>query len=169
MFFCEYFKIFNNTYFEEYLRTSASIDVIIDYFFRKYFSWFGDWVINTGKNQSWWAWGFFFIWKYTLRQSNISKHHHKQPSRGVLRKSVLKICSIFTGEHSCQSAISIKLQSNFIEITLRHGCSPVNLLHIFRTCFYKNTSWWLLLQHLLKTDISRYIAMKTKTIFVIKS
>ena len=30
----------------------------------------------------------------------------------------------------------------FIEInfTLRHGCSPVNLLHIFRTLFSKNTS-----------------------------
>ena len=26
-----------------------------------------------------------------------------------------------------------KLLCNFIEITLRHGCSPVNLLHIFRT------------------------------------
>ena len=32
-------------------------------------------------------------------------------------------------EHPCQSVISIKLQSSFIEITLRHGCSPVNLLH----------------------------------------
>ena len=30
-------------------------------------------------------------------------------------------------------AISIKLKSNIIEITLRHGCSPVNLLHIFKT------------------------------------
>ena len=28
---------------------------------------------------------------------------------------------------------------NFIEITLRHGSSPVNLLHIFRTPFPKNT------------------------------
>ena len=27
------------------------------------------------------------------------------------------------------------LQSNFIEITLRPVCSPVNLLHIFRTPF----------------------------------
>ena len=27
---------------------------------------------------------------------------------------------------------------NFIEITLRHGFSPVNLLHIFRTPFYKS-------------------------------
>ena len=31
------------------------------------------------------------------------------------------------------------LKSNFIEIALRHGCSPVNLLHTFRTPFYKNT------------------------------
>ena len=37
---------------------------------------------------------------------------------------------------------------NFIEITLRHGCSPVNLLHIFRTPFFKNTSGWLLLYNL---------------------
>ena len=41
--------------------------------------------------------------------------------------------------------ISIKLQSNFIEITLRHGCSPVNLLHIFRTPFPRNASGELLL------------------------
>ena len=44
-----------------------------------------------------------------------------------LGKGVLKICSKFTREHLCQRAI--------IEITLRHGCSPINLLHIFRTNF----------------------------------
>ena len=33
----------------------------------------------------------------------------------------------------------------FRQITLRHGCSPVNLLYIFRTPFLKNTSGWLLL------------------------
>ena len=49
------------------------------------------------------------------------------------RKSVLKIFSKFTGKHPSQSVISIKLQSNFIEIKIRHGCSPVNLLHIFKT------------------------------------
>ena len=70
----------------------------------------------------------------------------KQPCRGFLRKRCLKICRKFTGEHPCQSAISIKLQTNFIEITLRHGCSSVNLLHIFRTPFPKNTSEWLLLE-----------------------
>ena len=34
---------------------------------------------------------------------------------------------------------------NFIEITLRNGCSPVNLLHNFRTPLPKNTSKGLLL------------------------
>ena len=38
-----------------------------------------------------------------------------------------------------------EVRFHFIEISLRHGCSPVNLLHIFRTTFTKNTSWWLLL------------------------
>ena len=56
----------------------------------------------------------------------------RQPSKSVLVKSVLKICSKFTGEHPCQSAISVTLQSNFIENELWHGSSLVNLLHIFR-------------------------------------
>ena len=63
-----------------------------------------------------------------------------------LGKGVLKKCSKFTGEHSCRSVISIKLQSNFIEISFRHGCSPVNLLHIFRILFPKNTPGRLLLE-----------------------
>ena len=79
-----------------------------------------------------------------------------------LRKGILKIYSKYTGEHPCRSVISIKLlvtllkshfdmvASNFIEIALRHGCSPVNLLHIFRTPFLRNTSELLLLkQHYL--------------------
>ena len=37
------------------------------------------------------------------------------------------------------------LQSNLTEITLRHGCSTANLLHIFRTPFPRNTSECLLL------------------------
>ena len=45
-----------------------------------------------------------------------------------LGKVVLKICNKFTGEHPCRSAISIKVHCNFIEITLRRGCSP--------GCFY---------------------------------
>ena len=66
----------------------------------------------------------------------------KQPSRGVpgMKKSVMKICNKLTGEHPCRSVVSIRLQINYIEITLRHGCSSVSLLYIFRTLFYKNTS-----------------------------
>ena len=53
-----------------------------------------------------------------------------------------------------------KLQSNFIEIILWHGCSPVNSLHIFRTAFLKNTSGWLLLSNILGRsckDNTKYI------------
>ena len=62
-----------------------------------------------------------------------------------LEKAIPKTCSKFTGEHLCQSVISIKLQSNFIEIKLRHECFGVNLLNIFRTTFPRNTFSWLLL------------------------
>ena len=54
-----------------------------------------------------------------------------------LGKGVLKIQSKFTREQTCRSVISIKLQSNLVEIALRDGCSAVNLVDIFRThvCF----------------------------------
>ena len=62
----------------------------------------------------------------------------KQPSRGVLSKGVLKICSKFTGEHPCWT-------HHIPAIILQHGWSLVNLLHIFTTPFPKNTSGGLLL------------------------
>ena len=72
-----------------------------------------------------------------------------------LGKDVLKTCSKFAGEHPCRSAISIKLQSNFIEIALQHGCSLVNFLHIFRTSFPRSTYGWLLLGYLSSLCSSR--------------
>ena len=80
---------------------------------------------------------------------SFSGEGQKQPSIGVPIKicsKFLKICSKFTGEYLCRSVTSIKLLSNFIEITLRHGCSHVNMQHIFRTPFRKNTSGGLLLE-----------------------
>ena len=71
--------------------------------------------------------------KWLLRISFLVKFRSSHPE--VFLGGALKICSKFAGEHSCRSAISIKLLCSFIEITLRHGCSPVNLLHIFRTLF----------------------------------
>ena len=52
-------------------------------------------------------------------------------------------------EHPNRNVISIKQQSMFIEITLRHGCSPLNLLYTLRTPFPKNTSGQLLLYRFL--------------------
>ena len=75
------------------------------------------------------------------------------PTEIFLRKGVLKICSKLR-EHPCRSVISIKLESNFIEIAPRHGCSLVNLLHIFRTPFLKNTSGGLLVQILYEKELS---------------
>ena len=76
----------------------------------------------------------------------------KQPSIGVL-----KIYNKFIGEHPSRSLISIKVQSNFIEITLRHWCSPVILLRIFRAPLPKNTSGGLLLRGVFGTLLYIYI------------
>ena len=87
------------------------------------------------------------------------KTHRSSPSEVFLAKGVLKICSKFTGERLCRSAISIKLQSNFIEVALWHKCSPVNLLHIFRNLFLRtplNDCFWTFIfsnaLRLLKVD-----------------
>ena len=62
----------------------------------------------------------------------------------------------------------VTLQSNFTETPLRHGCSPVNLLHIFRTPFPWNTSGWLLLKSVqksvarLNSQLNVLVNMQTK-------
>ena len=70
-----------------------------------------------------------------------------------LQKGFPKICNKFTGEHPRRIATSMKLQSNFIEITLRYGFSPLNLLRIFRTSFPKNNSGGLLLENLTELPV----------------
>ena len=56
-------------------------------------------------------------------------------------KDVLKNFAKFTGKQLCQSLFF----NNFIEITVQHGYSPVNLLYIFRALFPKKTYGGLLL------------------------
>ena len=95
---------------------------------------------------------FLFCWleshnHFTLVVKPKATLFRSSRPKVFLGKDVLKICSKFTGEHSCWSAISIKLLSNFIKIAIRHECSPVNLMHIFRTPFYKNTSGWCFTFH----------------------
>ena len=84
------------------------------------------------------------IYEITSQGNNVTNCRSSHPEV-FLGKGVLRICSKYTGEHPCRSWISIKLLCNFIEISLWHWCSRVNLLHIFRTPFFKNTSHELLL------------------------
>ena len=86
-----------------------------------------------------------------LGSYQISMTGRSSPPEVFLDKDVLKICSKFTGEYPCRSVISVKLLCNFIEITFRYGRSPVNLLHIFRTPFHKNTYGGLFLDRVLNT------------------
>ena len=92
-----------------------------------------------------------FLWYFTILEC-----FQKQPLRGVpwkrcsenmhqiYSRTPTRKCNF--NKVACWSLLFIKLQaSNFIEIALRHGCSAVNLLHIFRTPFPRNTSEWLLL------------------------
>ena len=83
-----------------------------------------------------------------------------QPPRGVPRKRYSgNVQQIYRRTPKPKYDFK-KIASSFIEITLRHRFFPVNLLHIFRTCFLKNTSGWLPLE--LTIIIS--IISKTKLI-----
>ena len=84
--------------------------------------------------------GKYKSWKRRfIKNVFLSENNRSCLSEVFLGKGVLKICSKFTGEHPCRSVISIKL------FALRHGFSPVFLLHISRAPFYKNTSGGLLI------------------------
>ena len=69
-----------------------------------------------------------------------------QPPRGTSRKRCSRNMQQFHRRTSMLKCVSVKLLCNFIKITVRRGCSPVNLLHISRTPFHKNTFGWLLLK-----------------------
>ena len=52
------------------------------------------------------------------------------PQRCFYKKLLFKHAAVLQKKKLCRSVISINFQSKFIEIIFRHGCSPVNLLHI---------------------------------------
>ena len=90
----------------------------------------------------------------SLENKNVGKHFYlllkifgrKQLSRDVLRKRCYEnMQQIYRWRPMPKSNFNkVALLCNFIEIALRQECSPVNLLHIFRTSFPKNTSGRLL-------------------------
>ena len=81
-----------------------------------------------------------------LRNPDITKNgsYRKQPFRGVLDKRCSENMQQIYGRTPTPKC---DLFCNFIEIALRHGASPINLLHIFRTPFPKNTAGGLLLSY----------------------
>ena len=87
----------------------------------------------------------------------------EQPSSGVLSKSCAEnMQQIYrrTPMSMCDFN-KVAKQSNFIEIALRHGSSPVNLLHIFRTPCTKNTSGWLLPRDIYVFTVPSSVAFRT--------
>ena len=112
---------------------------------------------------------YYFIMIENRFFSEAVLAYRSSPSEVLLGKGILEICNKFTGKHLCQSVISVKLHRNYTEIIFRCGYSPVNLLHISRTPFYKNTSGGLLLKReipLKFTQVKRHAKKETKEKYV---
>ena len=68
---------------------------------------------------------------------SVENHNQKQPSRGVLRKKYSENMQQIYRRTPIRKCDFNKVALHF---ALQHGPSPVNLLHIFRIPFLKNTS-----------------------------
>ena len=96
----------------------------------------------------------------------------KQPSRGVLSKRCSEdMQQIYWGTPMPKCDFN-KVAKQLYEITLRHGCSPVNLLHISRTPFTINTSERVLLdmvfgQSCLWKIFTKYVRKRVVFILII--
>ena len=75
------------------------------------------------------------LWKLVVKATMLMNRNQTMPIITIL-KLWFKIIMTFL----------IVFKINFIEITLWHECSPVMLMHIFRTPFPKNTTEGLLLE-----------------------
>ena len=81
-----------------------------------------------------------------------------------LGRRVLKICSKFTGERQCRNVIS--REGNFIQIVLRHGCSPEICSIFSEHLFLRKTldsCFWVLL--FTDSSIHKPNLMLTNNIF----
>ena len=90
--------------------------------------------------------------------SAISKNDQKQPNKCPRKKRCFQNMQqiyprTLMPRYNFNKVAKQLLQSNYIKITLKHGFSPVNLLHIFRISFYKNiTRWLLMITYFKKTE-----------------
>ena len=67
-----------------------------------------------------------------LFYSTSNQHFRSNPQQAFLEK---RCCENI--QQIYRNVISIELLCNFIEILLRHGCSPVNFLHILQKPFLR--------------------------------
>ena len=111
-------------------------------------------------------------WKWRLwwRKCRYCWTAQKQPSRGVLKKSCSENMQQIFRRIPVPKCNFNKVGCNFIETALRHERSPVNLLHIFRTPFPKNTSGRLLLYfqlhwNLIAVSCTSYSCSSLKSCF----
>ena len=86
-------------------------------------------------------------------QSKLSVKSRSSHPEMFLGKCSKNMQQIYRWKNPCRSVVSMKLLCNFIETTFRHGCSPVNLLHIFRTPFLKNLLDLMSLDYVFNTKI----------------
>ena len=94
-----------------------------------------------------------------LRRISKSSYHHLETVRSSHPE-------VFPGTNVLK--ITANLQEN-IHAKVRFGCSPVNLLHIFRATFLKNTSGWLLLNGIFGAIYSRCFMNNLKTYFLLRT
>ena len=83
--------------------------------------------------------------KLVQPQNNLKTYLQKQPSRGVPRKKCSENMQQVYRRTPMPKCDFNKVAHSFIDITLPHRCSSVNLLHIFRPPFLRKTSGRLLL------------------------
>ena len=174
MFSCEFCETSKNTFFTEHLLTTVSVRPFCVYLkmnkkicnhgvFSKYLA-------QNEKPKG--CWNFWFhenivqeyitMVKNELRRKNFTGFWIRFQWRGCFFMKIKETVSLidYTSKKLFWQSIELitfmhlnvrktHVQQNecfdFIEITLRHGCSPVNLLHISRTLFSRETSVWLLL------------------------
>ena len=148
-------KAKNSTFWDTLLKAfSKSTNVIHSFlFFARYFSWncliikIASVVPRPGQRLN--CISSVLIVSRMMFLTTLSKNlrtwscnYRSSPSEVFYEKGVPKICSIFTGQHPCQSVISIKFQSNFIEMTLWHVCSfSCKFTAYFHNTFYHVHLW----------------------------
>ena len=81
-----------------------------------------------------------YIYSYILLVLICSEKHNQNATRLGNRQNILTYPFSFQGLKFEVVYLSGRKCHSFVEIVVAHMCSPVNLLHIFRTTFYKNTS-----------------------------